>query len=149
MSSLIAAFVNLAIALRLAAAVPVTDPLLHVEHATTAAGYDLPVEIVLAIAWHESGLTAAPPDQEPHHCGVMQVAPRWTGVPCAELRGIARGYAVGVDVLRRWLWHSHGAMMPAVRAYRCGWAGLERACPEDPGYGERVLALATKLGWRP
>ena len=142
-------WLRLALALRLAAAVPVTDPLLHVEHAMAAAGGDLPVEIVLAIGWYESGLTASPPDQEPHHCGVMQVAPRWTGIPCAELRDLARGYAAGADVLRRWLRHSRGAVLPAVRAYRCGWAGLERACIEDPTYGTRVTALAAKLGWGP
>lgn len=139
----------LALSFSLAAAVPVADPSIHVEHALAAAREDLPVEIVLSIAWYESGLTAAPPDQEPHHCGVLQVAPRWTGIPCVELRDLAHGYAAGANVLRVWLRHSRGAVLPAVRAYRCGWAGLVRACAEDPAYGTRVLALATRLGWRP
>jgi hypothetical protein len=142
---------RLLLALQLSTLQPaLTDPLAHVHAARDAAGDDLPVELVLAIAWWETGYLPAP-HTEPHHCGVMQVEPQWlpTRTPCAALRPLSAGYAAGAHFLRRWLVLSGGRWREAIRGYRCGDEGLRKDCHQEPGYDDKVLAQAERFGWTP
>lgn len=134
------------LAFQLATLGPVRDPLAHVRAAQDAAGEDLPVELLLAIAWWESGYQQHPIT---HHCGVMMVAPQYVSATCSEMRELAVGYAMGAEVLRRWRRLSGGAWREAIRGYRCGGEGLRTDCPQEPGYDDKVLATAERYGWRP
>lgn len=122
--------------------------LAHVEAATAAAGDDLPVEVVLAVAWRESGYTV-PLHTEPWHCGPMQVNPAYVAASCASMRSLPVGYAAGAEILRRWIRLSGGRWREAIRGYRCGWEGLARDCAVEPGYDDKVLRVAAAFGWRP
>jgi hypothetical protein len=135
------------LARRLAALAPgVHDPAEHARLATVAAGADLPPELVLAIAWHESGLTEGR-DGEPWHCGVMQVIPPAGG--CVAMRAFPVGYAAGVATMRNWRriskdWHQ------ALRGYRCGWVGWRADdCPDGLGRGYAAMVLRTAGRLRP
>jgi hypothetical protein len=135
------------LARRLAAFAPtVPDPAEHARLATSAACADLPPELVLAIAWHESGLTEGR-GGEPWHCGVMQVIPPAGG--CVAMRAFPVGYAAGADALRAWRrlganWHH------TLSGYRCGWVGWRAGdCPVDLGRGYAATVLRTAGRLRP
>lgn len=133
------------LAWRLATFAPAVDHAAHAQHALDAAGDDLPPEIVLAVAWHESGLTEGRAG-EPWHCGVMQVIP----MPgqCAAMRSFPVGYAAGAEALRAWRRYG-GDWHRTLSGYRCGWAGWEAGdCPADlgRGYASAVLRTAARLG---
>jgi soluble lytic murein transglycosylase-like protein len=134
------------LARRLAAFAPsVPDPAEHARLATAASGADLPPELVLAIAWHESGLTEGR-GGEPWHCGVMQVIPPAGG--CVAMRAFPVGYSAGTAAMRNWR-RLGGSWHRALSGYRCGGVGWRAGdCPVDlgRGYAAMVLRTAGRLG---
>lgn len=144
-----ALFAALLLAWRLALFAPtVPASLAHARYAIDAAGADLPPEIVLAVAWHESGLTEGR-SGEPWHCGVMQVIPR--PGRCQAMRAFPVGYAAGAEALRAWRRHG-GTWLQTLSGYRCGWVGWRAGdCPDGlgRGYARIVLRTAGRLATSP
>lgn len=90
--------------------------------------YNIPPEMLLAIAWHESRYHADAVTVEPGHrvsCGVMTPTPQ-RRCSSAELTPFG-GYVAGAKHLRMWLDHCNGNTWCALTAY-IGGMGLVRVC---------------------
>lgn len=104
-----------------------------------AATYELPVEVLLAVAWHETRFD--PTLRNARVCGPMQT--KWTTRDdCALWSSPDAGYAEGARVLAYWRTRSGGDLTRALDAYACGNVGLYAGCR---GFGRGILAVATRL----
>lgn len=151
------------IALRMLAFAPPDSIGPHVMAAAVASTTDVPTEVLIAIAWHESRLdpTATSyvsggrrtgrrwPSRDraagdgPRFCGVMQVAAGSSWDDCLALRPLDVAYRRGREILSSWLRAADGDMAAALRGYGCGWAGMRGECR---GFDRRVLRAARALG---
>jgi hypothetical protein len=168
MSILVLLWTKAELALRLMHAVPTIDFATAYAHASVAvdvADSTLPAELLLAMAYVESRYdptatsriegsvrrTGSYPSTTPPrnlrgtlYCGPLQSFAR-TWDDCCAMRDLARGYAAGVDELKRWLRDSRvrGNVTRALLGHGCGNRGL--ATGQCNGYPNRILYLARRL----
>lgn len=140
------------------------EAIVHAYHAAQAASSELPVEVVLAVAWVESRFdptatsrvvegkrvtgawrSTRPAGAGPRFCGVMQTIAMDDWARCLGQRELDVGYRTGADELRKWL-RMTGSLRAALDGHGCGWYGVRNHCNN---YSGRVLYVARLLGWRP
>lgn len=112
------------------------DAAVHLGAAQAAAeAADVPVELLLSVAWHESRYKPDARTREPGgrwSCGVMTPEPHVGGCTPDELT-VLGGYLNGARHLRTWLDLCHGNETCALRSY-VGGGGLAHACVAGPFY---------------
>lgn len=143
----------------------------HVFAADRAASRDLPVEVVLAVAWVESRMdttatsrveggrravgawpSTRPAGSGPRFCGPMQTIAGADWSTCLAMRDPDVGYQKGADEIRTWLKIARaklgirGDLKSALRGHGCGVSGLTGSCME---YDLRVIEVAREYRWRP
>lgn len=96
---------------------------------------DVPAELLLALAWHESRFE--PGLRTGKVCGALQVVPAEVGERDARdachrwSQDTWQGFEAGAKELRIWLKHAHGDMAIALRGRACGWVGLTQSCGKE------------------
>lgn len=135
--------------------------------ALSAASNDVPVEVLLVVAFHESryvpeaspwprpyGDRATRPTTCTHasgcvwRCGVMQADARsWR--ECLDYRDLEHGYAAGADQIQAWtdVCRAHG-VTGRTRLLHCALSGYGpgKATPDGTAYSHWVLRQAVRLG---
>lgn len=141
----------LATGIRATAPLDVTSDELAMDHATSAviagAAFDVPPELLLSIAHHESRYQVSAQTLETGgkvSCGVMTPVPIRSRALCAFARqSLVVGYLHGAHHLRRWLDVSHQSMRIALQGYAGGYRmiGACRAGPVLRQRGNQTLDL--------
>jgi hypothetical protein len=161
---------HLELAMRLHAAVPWLPPdaaYAHVQAASAAATDEVPVELLLGIAFVESRFDptavsrveggtrrtgryppTTPPARLDRHaslfCGPLQTyAASWPA--CVRMRNLDVAYAAGVAELREWLRDPRvrGSTVRALAGHGCGNHGVTTG--RCNGYPERVLTMTRRF----
>ncbi len=130
---------ELATGIRATAPRDVTSDAVAIDHASSAviagAAFDLPPDLLLAIAHHESRYQASAVTAEAGgklSCGVMTPEPMHDAERCsAATSSLLAGYLHGARHLRGWLAAAHGNVRIALLGYAGGYRMIS-ACRAGP-----------------
>ncbi len=129
--------------------VDTTDAQAHIEAASAAATDDIPVTVLLAVAYQETKLNPRKVSRAKGglFCGIMQAMAKRPGrgyseARCVELRDLTLGYRVGAEELAYWFKKTGGDLALTFAHHGCGNVATGRRCR---AYAGRVLRTMRKL----
>lgn len=131
--------IYLVIALRLV--FPLDTPQYTAEARIAAAVYQVPVETILAIAWHESRFIPTVVNNV-GRCGVMQVTDSLSPYTCKQLTQPMIGYLEGARFLKYWIDRANGDQRRGLDAYACGNTGLTSGCQS---FGLTMIGISNRI----
>lgn len=114
----------------------VSDAAAHARAAAAAASPEVPLELLLAVAYRETRWDELQVSRAKGglYCGVVQAMARIPGQRgyseqrCRDLADLTLGYRAGADELRAWLARTRGDMTQALAHHACGNVATPRRC---------------------